>query len=107
MAFPSVAMPNPLWELQGQRSAKFVEEKSAHEEGVTEHRFEGYEQITPGTLTPLQFDEAVADLTAYLQWMGEPVQDQRFRIGVGVMIFLALFILITWRLNAAYWREVR
>jgi ubiquinol-cytochrome c reductase cytochrome c1 subunit len=110
MAFPSVAMPNVLWELQGQRSAKFVEEKASPEEGgeggEAHLRFAGFEQITPGTLTPLQFDESVGDLVAFIEWMGEPAQNQRFRIGVGVMIFLTIFILITWRLNASFWRQV-
>ena len=49
----------------------------------------------------------MADLVAYLQWMGEPVQNQRTRIGVGVLIFLAIFTFIAWRLNAAYWKDVK
>ena len=53
-----------------------------------------------------QYDEAVGDLVAYLQWMGEPAQGTRVRIGVGVLIFLGLLIVITWRLNAAFWRSV-
>ena len=28
------------------------------------------------------------------------------RIGVGVLIFLGLLIVFTWRLNAAYWKSV-
>ncbi len=31
LAFPNVGMPHVLWELQGQRSAKFVDEKDAHD----------------------------------------------------------------------------
>ena len=48
----------------------------------------------------------VRDLVAYLQWMGEPAQGTRVRIGVGVLVFLGLLIVITWRLNSAYWRTV-
>jgi ubiquinol-cytochrome c reductase cytochrome c1 subunit len=107
LAFPSVAMPNVLWELQGQRAAKFVEEKDPHDPSKTSHRFEGFEQLTPGQLTPLQYDEAVGDLVAYLQWMGEPSQAQRVRIGVWVLIFLGIFTVIAWRLNAAYWKDVK
>ncbi len=106
LAFPDIAMPHALWQLQGERRAKFIEAKDPHEEGKTVHRFAGFEQITPGTLSDLQYDEAVGDLVAYLQWMGEPAQGTRVRVGVGVLIFLALFIVITWRLNAAYWRSV-
>ena len=106
LAFPDIAMPHALWQLQGERRAKFVEAKDPHEEGKTVHRFAGFEQITPGTLSDLQYDEAVGDLVAYLQWMGEPAQGTRVRVGVGVLIFLALLIAITWRLNAAYWSTV-
>jgi ubiquinol-cytochrome c reductase cytochrome c1 subunit len=107
MAFPSVGMPHVLWELQGQRAAKYVEEKDPHHEGKTTHRFAGYEQLTPGKLTQVEFDDAVADLVGYMQWMGEPAQGQRFRLGVWVMLFLTVFIVITWRLNAAFWKDVK
>jgi ubiquinol-cytochrome c reductase cytochrome c1 subunit len=107
LAFPDVGMPHVLWELQGQRSARFVEVKDPHDATKTLHRFDGFEPISAGKLTPLQYDEAVGDLVAYLQWMGEPAQSKRTRIGVWVLMFLALFTLITWRLNAAYWKDVK
>ena len=106
-AFPSVAMPHVLWELQGERGAKFAEEADPHEQGKTMHVFKGYEQLTPGKLTERQYDDAVADLVAYLQWMGEPAQEQRFRLGVWVLLFLAMLTVITWRLNAAFWKDVK
>ncbi len=107
LVFPSVAMPNVLWELQGQRTAKYVEEKDPHNPGKTEHRFEGFEQLAPGTLSPQEFDDTVADLVAYLQWMGEPAQALRARLGVWVLLFLGIFTVIAWRLNAAYWKDVK
>ena len=107
MVFPAVGMPNVLWELQGEREAKFVEEKDPHDPKKTAHRFVGFEQLTPGKLTPAQYDDAVADLVAYLQWMGEPSQGSRVRVGVWVLLFLALFTVIAWRLNAAFWKDVK
>ena len=106
LAFPDIAMPHALWQLQGERRARFIEAKDPHDEGKTTRRFAGFEQITPGTLDERQYDEAVGDLVAYLQWMGEPAQGTRIRIGVGVLIFLGLLVLITWRLSSAYWRSV-
>ena len=106
LAFPDIAMPHALWQLQGERRAKFVEVKDEHDPSKMTHRFVGFEQITPGALDERQYDEAVADLVAYLQWMGEPAQGTRIRIGVGVLIFLGLLVLITWRLSSAYWRTV-
>ncbi|WP_418319123.1 cytochrome c1 [Piscinibacter sakaiensis] len=101
LAYPNVGMPHVLWELQGQRTAKFEEQKDG------QLRFVGFEQLTPGQLTPGQYDEAVADLVAYMQWMSEPAQNQRVRLGVWVLIFLTIFTVIAWRLNAAYWKDVK
>jgi ubiquinol-cytochrome c reductase cytochrome c1 subunit len=107
LAFPNVGMPHALWELQGQRVAKFEEEADPHEEGKKVHVFKGFEQVQPGQLNELEYDNAVADLVAYLKWMGEPVAESRVRIGVWVLIYLAFFTLIAWRLNAAYWKDVK
>ena len=106
LAFPDIAMPHALWQLQGERRAVFTEVKDAHNPAKTEHRFERFEQVTPGALSELEYKEAVGDLVAYLQWMGEPAQGSRIRIGVGVLLFLGLLIVFTWRLNAVYWKNV-
>lgn len=104
LAFPNIAMPNVLWELQGERKPVYAE----HEEGGHKVEvFKGWQQVKPGTMTPLQYDQAVGDLVGYLQWMGEPAQNTRVRIGVWVLIFLLLLTFITWRLNASYWKDVK
>ena len=48
-----------------------------------------------------------ADLVGYLQWMGEPAQNTRVRIGVWVLLFMSLLVLLAWRLNESYWKEVK
>jgi ubiquinol-cytochrome c reductase cytochrome c1 subunit len=106
LAYPNIAMPHALWQLQGERRAVFVDEKDPHEPEKTERRFGHFEQITPGKMSDHEYDETIGDLVAYLQWMGEPAQGQRIRIGVGVLIFLGILILFTWRLNAAFWKNV-
>ena len=104
LAFPSVGMPHALWQLQGERRAVF-EERESH--GVTEQVFKGWEQMSDGSMTTQQYDQAVGDLVNYLQWMGEPAQNTRVRVGVWVLLFLAGFTFIAWRLNAAYWKDVK
>ena len=106
LAFPDVAMPHALWELQGQRRARFEQVKDAHDPAKTEHRFAGFEQVTPGAQSAVEFDESVADLVAFMQWMGEPAQVTRIRVGVWVLLFLGVLTVFVWRLNAAYWRGV-
>ena len=104
LAFPSVAMPHALWELQGQREPLFDTNKEhGHEVKV----FKGWKQVSPGSMTPLQYDQAVGDLVNYMQWMAEPAQGTRVRVGVWVLIFLCIFTVFAWRLNAAYWKDVK
>ncbi len=107
MAFPNVGMPFPLWELQGQQRAVFEQQPDPHAKGKTIEVFKGFETITPGTMTQAQYNLAIADLTAYLQWMAEPNQNSRVRIGVWVLLFLAVFTVIAWRLNAVYWKDIK
>lgn len=107
LAFPNIGMPHILWEWQGQRSAKFVEETDPHDETKKTHRFAGFEQITPGTKSQFEYDQSVGDLVAYLNWMAEPAQSTRTRLGVWVLLFLAVFTLIAWRLNAAFWKDIK
>ena len=54
-----------------------------------------------------QFDADVADLVAFLPWITEPSRGTRMRIGVWVLLFLALFTVIAWRLNAVYWKDIK
>ncbi|MGH8820960.1 MAG: cytochrome c1, partial [Rhodoferax sp.] len=105
LAFPNVAMPNPLWELQGQRKATFKKVKKEDGEGV--EVFDSWQQISPGTMSTSQYDQAVGDLVSYLQWMSEPSRNTRIRVGVWVLLFLGLFTIIAWRLNAAFWKDVK
>ena len=104
LAYPNVGMPHVLWELQGERSPVFATMK---EYGKDVQVFKGWEEVKPGSMTPLQYDETVADLVNYLQWMGEPGQNTRVRVGVWVLLFLGVFTLFAWRLNAAYWKDVK
>lgn len=106
-AFPAVAMPHVLWELQGQQRLVVEEGKDPHDPSKTVHLVKGFEPITKGTMSPDEYNSAVADLVAYLQWMGEPAQNQRFRLGVFVVLFLLVLTVIAWRLNAAFWKDVK
>jgi ubiquinol-cytochrome c reductase cytochrome c1 subunit len=104
LAYPNVAMPHVLWELQGERKPVYTEqEEHGHKVAV----FKGWQQVTPGSMSPLQYDQAMGDLVGYLQWMSEPAQNTRVRVGVWVLIFLLCLTFLAWRLNAAYWKDVK
>ncbi|MGE4241637.1 cytochrome c1 [Ramlibacter sp.] len=104
LAFPNVGMPHALWELQGEREPVFGTVKS---HGLDVKVFQGWKQVSAGAMTPQQYDAAVGDLVGFLQWMGEPTQNTRVRVGVWVLLFLGIFTVIAWRLNAAFWKNVK
>ena len=106
LVVPTVGMPHVLWQLQGERAAKFEERKDPHDESRVEKVFVGFEQLTPGTMKPQEYDDNIADLVAFMSWMAEPVQLERKRLGVIVLLFLAIFTILAWRLNKAYWKDI-
>jgi ubiquinol-cytochrome c reductase cytochrome c1 subunit len=106
-AYPNVGMPHVLWELQGNQKPVYEAVQDPHTPGKTEQVLKGFETVSPGTMNVAQYNNAIADLVAYLQWMSEPVQSSRVRLGVWVMLFLGIFTVIAWRLNASFWKDVK
>lgn len=104
LVFPSIAMPHPLWELQGERVPAFDTHES---HGQSTHVFKEWTPGKDGKMSQEEYDKNVADLVGFLQWMAEPVRSSRTRLGVWVMLFLAGFALVAWRLNAAFWKDVK
>lgn len=52
------------------------------------------------------FKEAMADLTNYMVYMAEPMRAERERLGVYVLLFLAIFAIPVYFLNREYWKDV-
>ena len=104
LVYPGVGMPNILWELQGIN--KIVETKEEVDGGKP------ISQISlvveqEGVMSKAEFDENIADLTAFLVWASDPTSQFRKQLGVWVLLFLGIFAFIAWRLNAAYWKDIR
>ena len=106
MVYENVSMPHVLWQLQGQRTAKFEEDIDENTKEKVK-KFVGFQQVTPGTMSPVDYDSAVADLVSYLSWMSEPTQKTRRQLGVWVLLFLGVLSFFAWRLNAAYWKHIK
>ncbi|MCB1867182.1 MAG: cytochrome c1 [Gammaproteobacteria bacterium] len=99
VVFPDVGMPHVFWKLQGTQKAVF-------EEHDGQKVFEKFEQVTPGTLSPAEFDAAMRDLTAFLSYVGEPIQMERKRLGIWVLLFIAVFFVLAYLLKKEYWKDV-
>src|SRR3546814_13655245 len=52
---------------------------------------ESLEIAQPGTQGKAQFDQTVRDITAFLEYAGEPAALKRQSLGVWVILFLAFF----------------
>ncbi|MCC7081348.1 MAG: cytochrome c1 [Burkholderiales bacterium] len=103
LIFPSVAMPHVLVGLQGVQVLKTEEGKDSHGRKTEIHRLV---LESPGSMTPVQYDQLVGDLVNYLVYMGEPARMSRVQIGIAVMLFLGVFIAVSWLLKRAYWKDV-
>jgi len=104
LAFPNAGMPNPFWEMQGERKPVIEKIMSRGQEVEV---LKGWETVKPGVWSDNQYDQNMGDLVAYLQWMAEPGQNNRVRIGVWVLLFLSAFMVVAWRLNASFWKDVK
>jgi ubiquinol-cytochrome c reductase cytochrome c1 subunit len=99
--FPNVSMPNPLWELQGLQHGVMAKAEAGAEPHV-----ERLELRTAGSQDPEAFNQSVRDITAFLEYAGEPASLKRQGMGVWVILFLALFTIIAYMLKKEYWRDV-
>lgn len=63
--------------------------------------------LSPGALSPAEYDTLVADLVNFLVYVGEPVKMTRHRIGYGVMIFLCFMLVLTYVMYREYWRDIK
>lgn len=99
--FPNASMPFPLWELQGVQTAVMAPSKPGEDATV-----EKLELKQPGSMTPDQYDQAVRDLTSFLEYASEPAALKRTAIGAWVLIYLALFTFVAMILKKEYWKDV-
>jgi ubiquinol-cytochrome c reductase cytochrome c1 subunit len=98
LVFEDTAMPNPLWQLQGDQQA--------------EHRktiWGGYTELVPkenGQLSEREFNQFVNDLVNFLVYVGEPMQQERRSLGKYVIFFLVIFLIIAYLLKKEYWQDI-
>ncbi len=102
--FPLVAMPHVLAELEGTKKLITEEQDDGH--GGKHHVMVGFEQVTPGSMTPEEYDQTVKDLVAFLDYLAEPYKQKRQNVGTGVLIFLFVLLILSYLLKKEYWKDV-
>lgn len=102
--FPNAGMPHVLWQLQGMQKPIYEVHKDAsgHETKV----LKDFELVQPGSMSPPEFRESMADLTNFLAYVGEPIKLERQKIGIWVLLFLGLAFAVFYLLKKEYWKDV-
>jgi len=100
--YPNASMPNPLWEMQGiQRAVHGAPDPATGDPVVAR-----LELAAPGSQAAQEFDRTARDITAFLEYVGEPAALKRQSMGVWVILFLAFFTFLAWLLKQEYWKDV-
>ena len=100
--YANVGMPHALWELQGEQ---VLAERKVQGAGFIKTEM-ALKLDKPGKLSPVEYDQMVADLVNYMVFMAEPVRAQRKTIAMFVLIVLGLLFILTYALKKEYWKDV-
>jgi ubiquinol-cytochrome c reductase cytochrome c1 subunit len=103
LVFPDVGMPNVLSSLQGVQKAVY---KTETRQGVEVETVDRLELAQAGSMTAEEFDVFVTDLTNFMVYLAEPVQNERKSLGIKVLIFLVIFFVLAYMLKKEYWKDV-
>ena len=129
LVFADVGMPHVLWSLQGVQTLKKGERPAgaklehavrlaATKQGVDLHYIvedesgEGRKVVdrlvvgAQGSLGVGPFRTAARDIVNFLTYAGEPAKLVRYRMGFWVLVYLAIFFLLSYALYREYWKDV-
>jgi len=98
--FPNVGMPNVLEPLQGRLINQCQGEgQSTVCQLVADPHFKG-------SMNTKEFDHAMYDLVNFMAYSSEPMKLDRQRIGVYVLLFLAILLAFAYLLKREYWKDI-
>jgi ubiquinol-cytochrome c reductase cytochrome c1 subunit len=100
------SMPAVLADLQGvQEFVPYVADAEATGKGNKKY-CDRLELVSPGRMSPAEFDVFVRDTVNFLTYIGEPIQATRESLGVVVVFFLIVFSTFAYLLKKEYWKDV-
>lgn len=122
LVFPNVGMPHVLWNLSGSQKlveTEFEDQEKAEAAAIAAKSLALVEPAaggkfvvktlavgTPGTLSAGEYKALVGDLVNYLDYIAEPVKNERISIGIVVLIFLGVLFTLVYSLKRDYWKEL-
>jgi ubiquinol-cytochrome c reductase cytochrome c1 subunit len=99
LMLPNASMPHVLWQMQGIQEPVYADHDGRQV-------IEELELAEPGLQSPEDYQASMRDLVTFFEYLSEPTEIKRRNVGIWVMLFLALFALLTYALKAEYWRDV-
>lgn len=99
LVLPGASMPHVLAGLQGYQVLK-------KGEGEGGHGKPNFELVTPGSLSPSEYRDFVADLTNFMTYAAEPGRERRKALGWKVLLYILLFWGLAYLLKKEYWKDV-
>lgn len=118
LVFKDVGMPHVLLDLQGEQNCRPAIAHAANGGVKRDSNGDPIEDDShgacgrvvagerEGSLDPEQYQAAMYDLVNFMAYMAEPVAAKRERMGVNVLLFIAVFFVFTYLLNREYWKDV-
>lgn len=103
LLIPGVAMPNVLEPLRG----KIVKRDLPTDDSDSDVELSPLILVEQGEMDATEFDSAMSDLVNFLVYVGEPAKLVRYKIGVGVVAFLLVFLLVAYQLKRVYWKKIK
>jgi ubiquinol-cytochrome c reductase cytochrome c1 subunit len=104
LIFPGTAMPAIVAPFQGEQ---VLVEKPMHD---LLNQVQWYDLVKPvkqGSMTPEEFDKAVADVVTFLAYAAEPYHAEQERLGYWVLGFLVILFVMMYLLKKEYWKDVK
>ncbi len=113
--FKDVGMPHVLLELQGMQECApgpvYASNGGVKEDPLTgkpllEDPCGDFNIVQKGSMAPDVFDRAMYDLVNFLDYVSEPMAEERKQTGVFVLFFIAFLFVWVWLLNREYWKDI-
>ena len=110
--YENVGMPHVLLDLQGLKACVETVADTRLEPlsgtAMAEHHDAcgTMETVSEGRLSTEEYEQTIYDLVNFLAYIAEPIKADRQRIGVYVLLFIAVFYVFATLLNREYWKDV-
>lgn len=124
LVFPNVGMPHVLWTLTGPNQLQSTEFDNHEKASAAAIAKKGLVKVDPaangkyfvrtvqpdpnaaGAMKPDEYQAFVADLVNFMDFMAEPSRNERVRLGIVVMMYLAVLFVLVYSLKRMYWKDV-